>query len=121
MLRLVDLLFRCFYNLASAQQPPYARLASAHVGLGLLFCFALLEFYSLLLKHQRVGGYLAVSAGMTFIIICGTAACGSIFYFAQHPRSYWNIYRGDSGKARLYYALGGVSAYFLLTFLGAQV
>lgn len=120
-MRLVDLLFRCFYNLASAQQPTYARLASAHAGLGLLFCFALLEFYSLLLKQQGVGGHLPLISGIVFIIICCTALCGSLLYFTQHPRSYWTVYRGDGGKVRLYYALGGVSAYFLLAFLGAQL
>jgi hypothetical protein len=121
MLCLVDLLFRCFYNLTSAKQPSYARLASAHAGLGILFCFALLELYSALVKQQGVGDYLPHVSNAAFITLCFIVLCGNVFYFNQHPRSYWNVYRGDSGKGRLYYALGGVSAYFLLAFIGAQL
>jgi hypothetical protein len=97
MLRLVDFMLRCLYNLTSTQQPFYARLASAHVGLCLLFCFALLELYFVLVEQQGIGGYLPSIPNLVFTEFCLVAICGSACYFTQHPRSYWNVYRGESG------------------------
>ena len=114
----MDFLFRCFYNLASKQQPSYTRLATAHTALWLWLAFFVIGLYSGLLKQVGTA-YVPRITGSVYVGLCGIAAGGSVLYFIRHPRSYWASYRGDTGKARVGYALLGVLSYCLLAFLSS--
>ena len=116
MLRLMDFLFRCFYNLASKRQPSYGRIASAHSGLWLFLCFCIIGLYSLMIKILG-NEYLPHISGFVYIILCGMAAGGSALYFTRHPSGYWDSYQGNTGGKRASYALLGVLSYCLLALL----
>ena len=116
----MDFLFRCFYNLASKQQPPNLRLATAHSALWLWLGFFIIGLYSVLLERAGTA-YVPRITGVVYVALCGVAAGRSVLYFTRHPRSYWDSYQGDTGKVRVSYALLGVLAYCLLAFLSSFI
>jgi hypothetical protein len=120
MMRLPDLLFRCFYNLVSRQQPSYLRAISAHVGLWLFFSLSVIGCYSLLGK--LVGSdYLTPISGFIYAGLCAITVCGSVRYYTHHPPTYWESYQGDTGSVRVSYALLCVLSFVLLGFLCARL
>jgi uncharacterized oligopeptide transporter (OPT) family protein len=120
MLRLLDLLYRCFYNLVSKKQPSYMRAISAHVGLWVFFSFSVIGCYSLLRK--LIGSsYLPPISGFVYAGLCVIAACISLSYYTRHPPTYWESYQGDNGNVRVSYALLCVVFFVLLGFLCARL
>ncbi|MBO2007883.1 hypothetical protein [Hymenobacter negativus] len=118
MLRLLDTLFRCYYNLASKGQPPYSRIATAHTGLWLFLAFFIIGLYALLMKLFD-NEYLPPISRLLYVVLCGTAAGASVLYYTRHPASYWDAYQGDKGNRRVFYALLGVFSYGFLAFLSS--
>jgi fatty acid desaturase len=114
----MDFLFRCFYNLASKQQPLYPRLATAHCALCLWLLIFIIVLYSFLLK-QAGPAYLPRITDLVYVGLCGIAAGVSMLYFTRHPRSYWASYQGNTGKVRVSYALLGVLSFCLLAFISS--
>jgi uncharacterized oligopeptide transporter (OPT) family protein len=120
VLRLLDLLYRCFYNLVSRQQPSYVRAISAHVGLWLFLSFSIIGCYSLLRK--LIGSsHLPIISGFAYAGLCFITACISIGYYTQQPPTYWDSYQGDTGSVRVSYALLCVLSFGLLGFLCARL